>query len=45
VEPAFITELTKTLSKTYSVSDKTEALPSGETADVIVLVGSSKAAQ
>ena len=45
VEPAFITELTKTLSKTYSVSDKTEALPSGETADVIVLVGSSKGTQ
>ncbi|MCJ7805074.1 LytR C-terminal domain-containing protein [Patescibacteria group bacterium] len=45
IDSVFVTKLSETLSKKYSVDPKTQSLPSGETSDVIVLVGSSKAAQ
>lgn len=45
IDQAFVTKLSETLSKTYSVDPKTQSLPPGETSDVVVIVGSSKAAQ
>lgn len=45
VESAFISQVKITLSKTYSVADKIQPIPAGETSDVIVIVGSSKATQ
>lgn len=45
IDQAFVTKLSETLSKTHSVDPKIQTLPAGETSDVVVIVGSSKAAQ
>lgn len=43
VAPDFVAKLTQTLAEAYSVDSKTQNLSASETADVVIIVGSSKA--